>query len=166
VYKGKGVGPLNLTPLITRSRAGYNLGNPDMYNNTRIYMTGSGSFAPVTSSYNLDNSSISRRNIFGFTINQPANNISEWTNGTANTITGTYTLPANMDSGNNFNSIYIGTRGSGETGPFTGTFSEILIYNTALTGTQRQEIEGYLAWKWGLQIQLPSSHPYRNSAPE
>jgi hypothetical protein len=46
-----------------------------------------------------------------------------------------------------------------------GRVSEVLIYNTVLTLTQRQNVEGYLAWKWGLQTQLPSNHPYRNSQP-
>jgi hypothetical protein len=165
VYKGKGV-PTNgvITPLIIRSRATYNIGNPEMFNTSRYYMTGLSSWAGVTSSYHLDNST-STHNIFEFSMNQSANNISEWTNGTTNTITGTYTLPANMDSINSFNGIYIGTRGDNFHGPFTGTFSEILIYNTPLTATQRQEIEGYLGWKWGLQKQLPSNHPYYNESP-
>jgi hypothetical protein len=158
VYRGKGSGSFN--PLICRSRAGFNLGNPDTYNDQRIFMTGIGFFNNLTSTYNLDNSSISSRVIFGYSMNQSTNNISEWTNGTANTITGSYTLPANMDSGNNFNTIFIGNRGDGVTGPFTGNFSEILIYNTPLTTTQRQDIEGYLAQKWGLRTWLPSSHPY------
>ena len=42
----------------------------------------------------------------------------------------------------------------------TNTFAEIIHYNVALTTTQRQRVEGYLAWKWGLQTSLPSSHPY------
>jgi hypothetical protein len=33
---------------------------------------------------------------------------------------------------------------------YSGTISEILIYNTALGTTQRQQVEGYLANKWGL----------------
>jgi hypothetical protein len=39
-------------------------------------------------------------------------------------------------------------------------FNEIVIYDRAITTTQRQQIEGYLAWKWGLQSQLPFIHPY------
>lgn len=42
--------------------------------------------------------------------------------------------------------------------PLTGTISEILVFNTALTNAEREQIEGYLASKWG--ITLPSSHPY------
>jgi hypothetical protein len=37
---------------------------------------------------------------------------------------------------------------------------EIILYNSVLTTTQRQQIEGYLAWKWGLQKSLPSNHPF------
>ncbi len=41
-----------------------------------------------------------------------------------------------------------------------GYIFEIIVYSTALTSTQRQQVEGYLAMKWGLQGNLPSSHPY------
>ena len=43
--------------------------------------------------------------------------------------------------------------------------SEIVMYNTVLDTTQRQKIEGYLAWKWGLQANLPTGHPYKSAAP-
>lgn len=42
---------------------------------------------------------------------------------------------------------------------------EIIVYNTSLTTTQRQQIEGYLAWKWGLQASLPADNPYKNAPP-
>lgn len=42
---------------------------------------------------------------------------------------------------------------------------EILMYNQYLDITDRQKIEGYLAWKWGLQASLPVGHPYKSSAP-
>jgi len=41
-----------------------------------------------------------------------------------------------------------------------GTIQEIMIYNSVLTTTQRQLIEGYLATKWSLQSSLPAGHPY------
>jgi len=31
--------------------------------------------------------------------------------------------------------------------------------------TDFEKAEGYLAWKWGLEGNLPSDHPYKNSAP-
>jgi hypothetical protein len=48
---------------------------------------------------------------------------------------------------------------------FSGNFYDVLVYSTALSTTQRQDVEGYLAWKWGIQATLPANHPYRNSAP-
>jgi hypothetical protein len=46
-----------------------------------------------------------------------------------------------------------------------GFFSEVVVYQRALPTTERQKIEGYLAWKWGLQSQLPYDHPYAASFP-
>ena len=42
---------------------------------------------------------------------------------------------------------------------------EILHYNKSITVNERQQIEGYLAWKWGIQSSLPSTHPYIKSSP-
>jgi hypothetical protein len=42
---------------------------------------------------------------------------------------------------------------------------EILMFNQYLDNTDRQKIEGYLAWKWGLQASLPIGHPYKSAAP-
>jgi hypothetical protein len=46
-----------------------------------------------------------------------------------------------------------------------GHICEVLIFTSALTTFQRQITEGYLAWKWGLANQLPSTHPYKNVMP-
>jgi hypothetical protein len=51
------------------------------------------------------------------------------------------------------------------TGQFNGFISEILVYNTSLSQTDRQKVEGYLSWKWGLQANLPSAHPHYSAAP-
>ena len=32
---------------------------------------------------------------------------------------------------------------------FTGFIGEVIVYSSALTTVQRQQVEGYLAWKWG-----------------
>lgn len=45
-------------------------------------------------------------------------------------------------------------------GFLTGYISEILVYNTALSTSDRQRIEGYLSWKWDLSAKLPTAHPY------
>lgn len=46
-----------------------------------------------------------------------------------------------------------------------GTFGEILVYSNALPVTERQNLEGYLAWKWGINQYLPQAHPYYYSPP-
>ena len=46
-----------------------------------------------------------------------------------------------------------------------GDIAEIVILpGTADTAT-RQLMEGYLAWNWGLEANLPSGHPYESAAP-
>lgn len=47
----------------------------------------------------------------------------------------------------------------------TTYYAEIIHYNVALSTAQRQQVEGYLASKWGLQNSLPITHPYRNFQP-
>lgn len=49
--------------------------------------------------------------------------------------------------------------------PSSVGFSEVLIYNGTLTSFQRQQIEGYLAWKWGLQSTLDAQHMFKNNPP-
>jgi hypothetical protein len=47
---------------------------------------------------------------------------------------------------------------------YSGYIAEILIFPSFLSSADRQRIEGYLAWKWGLQSQLPALHPYSNAS--
>jgi hypothetical protein len=42
--------------------------------------------------------------------------------------------------------------------------AEIMVFSTSLTPTDYARVEGYLAWKWGLQANLPTSHPYYQSS--
>jgi hypothetical protein len=46
---------------------------------------------------------------------------------------------------------------------FTGNIYDIILYTGPLTTSQRQRVEGYLAWKWGFVANLPSTHPFKNS---
>ena len=59
----------------------------------------------------------------------------------------------------------IGNRLNNLSEPWNGYLCEILIFNIALPTTKRQQVEGYLAWKWGLQASLPANHPYKLSPP-
>ena len=45
-----------------------------------------------------------------------------------------------------------------------GDIHEIVVC-TALSGADRERLEGYLAHKWGLTANLPASHPYKTEAP-
>jgi hypothetical protein len=44
----------------------------------------------------------------------------------------------------------------------TGFIAEIVAF---ASNSNAEIVEGYLAWKWGLQSSLPAGHPYKNSAP-
>ena len=70
---------------------------------------------------------------------------------------------------NNTKVVYLGAWNA-SAGPtvssyFTGELAEIIVYNGQLTTNERQQIEGYIAHRYGLQSNLPSTHPYRNFAP-
>ena len=46
-----------------------------------------------------------------------------------------------------------------------GTICEVMIYDRILTEGERQAVEGYLAWKWEFNTQLPRNHPFYAKAP-
>jgi len=59
----------------------------------------------------------------------------------------------------------IGFNGLNSNNYLNGSISEVLIYNRVLSQDERQNIEGYLAWKWGLQPVIPQTHPYVYAPP-
>ena len=48
---------------------------------------------------------------------------------------------------------------------FQGYIGEVIAYPSTLGTSDRQSIEGYLAWKWGLQESLPGAHPFYSTPP-
>lgn len=46
-----------------------------------------------------------------------------------------------------------------------GDIAEVVVVGTNLAVADRQKLEGYLAWKYGLQGNLPAGHPYKSAAP-
>jgi hypothetical protein len=58
---------------------------------------------------------------------------------------------------------YAGSLGA----PLGGTINEFITYSTSLTTAQRQQVEEYLANKWGLTLstQLPFTHPFTRFPP-
>ena len=74
--------------------------------------------------------------------------------------------PANVAATFAYTRYRVGnTAGSGANAFWTGQVGEILLYNAVLVPIQRQAVEGYLAWKWGLTANLPATHPYKNRQP-
>ena len=61
--------------------------------------------------------------------------------------------------------LFLGAYPAGAGYYFNGNLCEVLVFNATLDASQRQTIEGYLAWKWGLVSSLPSSHPHKNIPP-
>jgi len=92
--------------------------------------------------------------------------INTWLNGTQQTDPST-----NIASSGTFTyTNYSVANRAGTTGNYiwSGYLGEILVYQNALIISQRRQIEGYLAQKWGLTSSLPAGHPgltsivYRN----
>jgi hypothetical protein len=50
-------------------------------------------------------------------------------------------------------------------GRLNGIIYEIIAYDRGLTNSERQQVEGYLAWKWRLSSSLPTNHPFYKVSP-
>lgn len=84
------------------------------------------------------------------------------------TLLGTFTYTTSSTTNNYQTGLTTSIGGRGLTATTyseysAGNFMELLLYNSGVTQADRQLIEGYLAWKWGLQSSLPATHPYRSS---
>ena len=68
----------------------------------------------------------------------------------------------------NLTQFNIGRRPGTGAQVFYGDIGEILLYNSNVYTSNtafHPQIEGYLAWKWGLRSLLESTHPYKNRYP-
>jgi hypothetical protein len=61
--------------------------------------------------------------------------------------------------------LFINGQGGTSTNSVPVYLAELVVFNTGLSASNRQLIEGYLAWKWGLQASLPFNHPYYSATP-
>lgn len=50
-------------------------------------------------------------------------------------------------------------------GAYRGYIGDVATYGAVTNTVQRQAMEGYLAWKWGLQSSLSGAHPYASAPP-
>jgi hypothetical protein len=72
----------------------------------------------------------------------------------------TYTIPADQELRLGFRQYSFAPANI-----FQGSMAEVVVYNNQLGTANRQKVEGYLAWKWGINSSLPDTHPYYNSPP-
>lgn len=92
----------------------------------------------------------------------PANKIRQVVNGTV--LAGTNTSTGVGNTADASFTLQVGTAGN-NTWSMVGYVAEFLVFNSKLSTTNRQLVEGYLAHKWGISANLPSGHPYKNGAP-
>ena len=79
-----------------------------------------------------------------------------YVNGTATTVNTAVTYQPAVNQGFQL--------GQWNIGYLTGFIFECIVYDTALSLSDYQKVEGYLAWKWGFQRSLASGHPYLTNA--
>ena len=85
-----------------------------------------------------------------------------WTNGSSQILIGNNIISNSWDTGSS--TLTIGGHYQFSLATNTDIY-ELIQYDGTITTAQRQQLEGYLAWKWGLQAQLPTDHPYYISSP-
>ena len=66
---------------------------------------------------------------------------------------------------NSINGYWVGAENSSPSNKWNGLIGEVIVVGSVLSTDNRQKLEGYLAWKWGLQSNLPVGHPYKNTPP-
>ena len=95
--------------------------------------------------------------IRGFT--DTAATFKAYVNGTATTTNTAVTYQSAVNQG-----FQLGQWNSVTLGYLTGYIFECIVYDTALSLSDYQKVEGYLAWKWGFQTSLAAGHPYLSNA--
>jgi hypothetical protein len=73
--------------------------------------------------------------------------------------------PTTIDTNFKFKNYKVGAGMDSNYTCFQGQVNEVLVYFDQLSTENRQTIEGYLAWKWGLEGKLPDNHPYKTQKP-
>jgi len=60
----------------------------------------------------------------------------------------------------------IGNRHFNNSAFWSGGIHEVIVCPSYLSTADTQIVEGYLAWRWGLQSSLPADHTYKSAAPQ
>jgi hypothetical protein len=83
-----------------------------------------------------------------------------WKNGISEQAVGTGSINTDGSVNN-----AIGNRIFNSSAKWTGVVGEFITLNEYPTTERREELEGYLAWKWGLVSLLPGGHTYKTNPP-
>jgi hypothetical protein len=133
----------------------------DMFNQTRIL----GGGAQMSFNSPVDIRTYVSTTLFEMSAG-PTFTYNEWIN--ASTILTNYSTGVDTYADNSVGLMYYGSRDDKFTF-FNGSLNEVLVYSldtsAEFPSTSRQKVEGYLAWKWGIQGNLPPGHPYINGPP-
>ena len=136
--------PQTYEALVTRGTA--NIGNPlDIYNDNRYRS------ATQYNGYTNIKTSTSPTLLVD-TMDGVGLSLSEWADGSfvKSDAIGVYD--------DNGSTVCVGSRVDRVT-QFNGVIGEVIVTNATLSTSDRQKLEGYLAWKWGLQGSLPADTP-------
>jgi hypothetical protein len=120
-------------------------------------------YASLTSGVGVDETLVTTPQIFGWTFNNGAIATSS-----SYTFYQTGTSKASGASGLvSINEAAISKIGNRIAQDFKAIIDlyEIIVVPQVSDSTERELIEGYLAWKWGLEANLPVGHPYEDAAP-
>jgi hypothetical protein len=133
------------------------VGNPlDQYANTRYFTNGSATTSAYTIGATTNTVLVTQlENTSGAT-----KFYTEYLNGST-----TASLNVQIATAPNATQFTIATRASDRLTTFNGYICEIIAYNNSMTTVAQQYLEGYLAWKWGIQGNLPTGHPYKSFNP-
>lgn len=89
--------------------------------------------------------------------------VKTWSNGDwANAASGTYSGTATTTAYVGFGGFHNGQVAQRSVNIDIG---EVIVASASLSDANRQRVEGYLCWRWGLQTSMPENHPYRGVAP-
>jgi hypothetical protein len=126
-------------------------------NGSFAYIISGGFFGGAQNTFAISNINNTNKQIYNVSYSlSNINNSFVFTNGSLNR---TFTEYSSQNETTTTN-IFFGTINN--TG-FYGNiaYNEIIVFNRTMNANERQQIEGYLAWKYGLQANLPSVHPFR-----
>jgi len=137
----------------------------DSYNTYRIFQINATNNTQTNTAFSLNTGTGANPSLYSSTLNNTTNlSFTDRRYNATEFVTSTHGY-GSMSTRDTASGITIGARDDSTTlspGPATnGVFSEVIVFNTAVSVTERLKIEGYLAWKWALTPYLLFGHPYK-----